>query len=125
MRTHIFFLAAAALASVACGPDYDRTDIVGTVGTEQGNEISKSEVTVYEGTILKAHIESRNSDNEVMNNVLASDDPNIMEVDYVITAHDFTFQGLKPGTTNVVIKANGETVLIIQAHVLPQPEAAK
>lgn len=125
MNARILFLAAAAMASVACGPSYDRTDIVGRVGTEEGNEISNTHVTVVEGTILKAHIESFNSDNEKMNNLLESGDPNVMEVDYVISDHDFTFQGVKPGDTQITIKANGETVLIIQAHVVQQPDAPK
>jgi hypothetical protein len=116
---------AASLATVACGPDYSRTEINAQVTEVPGNEINLNHVTVAEGTFLKAHLVSYNTDNSSMNNSIYCDDTSVIDVEYVISDHDWSFAGLKQGNSRCTISANEHTVLIIDAHVVPQPAAPK
>ena len=126
MKTRIFLVAAAIAAfagTTACGPDYSRTDITSVVPGAPTNEINDNHVTLAEGTVLKAHVISTNTKNETMGNSLRSDDATIADVQYVISDHDWLFIGNKVGDTRITINANEDTVLIIDAHVVPQPAA--
>jgi hypothetical protein len=119
-----FFLLAAAIVSMgaaACGPDYSKTNITSVVPGAPGNEINNNHVTVAEGTVLKAHIESTNTSNDKMGNVLQTDDPSIADVTYVVSDHDWLFFGNKVGQTHITIKANEDTVIILDALVVAQP----
>ncbi len=113
--------AIAALGTVACGPDYKTTTFTSVVPGAPGNEINSSHVTLAEGTVLKAHIESDNSSNDKMGNTITSSDPSIADVAYVISDHDWLFLGNKAGHTTITIKANEDTVIILDANVIPQP----
>jgi hypothetical protein len=118
--------AAAILASAAalagCGPDYSRTDIPTTgVIAPPGGEITYQHVVVPQGLILKAHIQSFNSDGDEMGNEVRSTDPSVMDAAYVVTDHDWAFLGNELGKTTIEVKANGETVLVLDAVVVEQP----
>jgi hypothetical protein len=114
-------LVALVLGVGACGPDYDRTDISGTVPDELGGGISIQQLDVHEGMILKSHIVSWNDDNEQMPLVIRSLDPSIIEVAGVINDHDFAFVGRKAGHTQVQVVADDVVVLTIEANVIAQP----
>jgi hypothetical protein len=115
--------AACAIGTAACGPDYKETDITGIVKGASGNDINYNHVTVLEGTVLKAHIASVNSKGDTMGNAMRTDDPSVMDVAYIISDHDWAFLGIKAGTTKITIQANEQTVLIIDANVVAQPDA--
>jgi hypothetical protein len=127
LRTAIAGVLLAGSA-VACGPDYERTEFSGVVAddfTRGGSSaISVRHITVHEGMILKSHIVSWNDDDETMPLDVRSEDPGKLEVGRVITPHDFVFIGRSVGKTRVSFRAGGELVLIVEADVLPQPEAA-
>jgi len=125
IRSSFLGLAAALALSagaVACGPSYDHTELTGTVtGSLQGAEINFQHVTVPEGTLLKVHLVSLDSSNKPMDNQLSTDDPSVMQTVQVQSDRDYAFLGLKVGQTKVTIKANENTVLILDAIVTPQP----
>jgi hypothetical protein len=116
--------AALVLAGIsACGPDYDRTDITGIVSATPAGSINVGRVTVVEGSLIKAHIVSYDTDHKVLPAEITSADSTTLEVAKVVSADDYAFLGLKPGTTTVEIKADGNVVLIIEAVVTRQPTA--
>ncbi len=120
----ILFLLAAAIASlgvVACGPDYKNTTFTSVVSGAPGNEINSSHVTLAEGTVLKVHIESLNSDNDRMANHIATEDNTVADVAPVISDRDWLFIGNKAGETHITIKANEDTVMVLDAVVIAQP----
>lgn len=110
---------AAAVFAVGCGPDYDRTEISGIVALA-GGECTRERITLRHGTVLKVHIVSKDDGNDEMTNSVSSAQPNILEVANVISDHDYAFLGVSPGRTEVEIKAEGKTVLIIDAFVVAQ-----
>lgn len=109
----------AALFALGCGPDYDRTEISGHVALPSA-EATRERITVLHGTMLKVHIVSKDDGNDEMSNTVTSAQPNILEVAPVISDHDYAFLGVSPGHTEVEIKAEGKTVLIIDAFVIAQ-----
>jgi len=116
-------LALAALGTAACGPDYQRTDIPTTgLIAPQGGNISYQSVVVPEGTVLKAHIVSFDTDGKTMNNQVRSNDSGIMDAVSVISDHDYAFLGIRQGKTTIEIKAADDTVLVLEAVVTPQTE---
>jgi len=119
-------LAALALASAAlagCGPDYDHTEIVGIVPSRLGGRIDYTRVEVPVGMVVKAHIAPYNDERELMPTSVRSLDPSVMEVSSVITDQDFAFLGLRPGVTQIELRAEGELVLVLDAVVTEQPAA--
>ena len=110
-------VAAAALAG--CGPDYDHTELTGIVALA-GAECTRERIVVTHGTLLKVHVVSKNDSYDEMDNSVTSANKNVLEVAPVINPRDWTLIGVNPGQTEVEIKANGKTVLIIEAFVVPQ-----
>jgi hypothetical protein len=124
MKSKILFAAALGLLGAslaACGPDYDRTEITGQVYGPLGGEVKRERIVVPVGQVAKAHIVSMNDDNETMSNQITSKDTAIMEAIQVVSDRDYAFLGIAPGKTQIEIKADGETVLIIDAIVTEQP----
>lgn len=117
----VLALLALLGSTTACGPDYDHTVIDGVVtGTPRGS-IDIARVIVAEGALVKAHIVSFDTDREKMPTDVRSADPATLQVSKVVSTDDYAFLGLKAGTTTVEIKAQGDTVLILEAIVTPQP----
>jgi hypothetical protein len=114
-------LAGLVFGAVACGPEYDRTEFTAIVPDDFGGSINVSSVRVHEGMILKSHTVAWNDDREPMSLVIRSENPEILEIANVITAHDYVFIGRKVGTTHVELVADGEVVLRIPAQVVAQP----
>ena len=52
---------------------------------------------------------------------LRSKDTNVVEVTGVVTPGDYAFLGLRPGQTEVEVRAGGHLVLILTAVVTEQP----
>lgn len=109
----------AGLFALGCGPDYDRTEISGIVALPDA-ECTRERITVRHGTMLKVHIVSKDDGNDEMSNTVSSAQPGILEVAPVISEHDYAFLGVSPGHTEVEVKAEGKTVLIIDAFVVAQ-----
>lgn len=117
-------LAALAFASlgVACGPDYERLEIEGIVQPSGlTGEVSRARIVVPHGMVMKAHIVAFNDDDDRMALRLRPVDTSILSVETVIADANFAFLGLRPGTTDVEVLADGERVLTIQAVVPEQP----
>ncbi len=115
------FVGAIALASIACGPEYERTEFSATVA-ELGGSVSVQRLELYEGMIVKSHIVAWNDDREPMPLLVRTGDPATVEVAGVISPHDYAFVGRQAGTTKIEFVADGTLVLVIEAVVLPQPD---
>ena len=113
---------ASLLALVACGPEYDHTDITAVKASDLGGGMSRSGLEVHEGMIVKAHLVVWNDDNEPMPLTVRSTDTSIVEVASVVTDRDFAFLGLKAGRTTIEFKAEDTVVLTIDAEVKAQPD---
>jgi hypothetical protein len=115
-------LGALGLASAACGPEYDRTEISAVKPSDLGGGISRAKLDVPEGLIVKAHVVVWNDDNEPMPLTIRSLDPNVVEVAGVVNDRDYAFVGRKAGRTQVEFKAEDTVVLTLEAEVVAQPE---
>ena len=120
LRT-VTVLSTVALGLVACGPDYDHTDISAVRKTKLGGDINIQRLEVPEGLVLKAHIAVWNDDEETMPLVVRSKDPSIVEVAGVVSDRDYAFLGLQRGRTEIEFVADGTVVLTIEANVVAQP----
>ena len=121
-RKAILF-AALAFGAMACGPEYDRTEISAVKGhTTLGGGISDQRLDVPEGLVITAHIAVWNDDNEQMPLGNRSKDPSIVEVKGVVNERNYAFVGLREGTTEIELIADGDLVLTIPATVVKQPE---
>ena len=118
----IVTLASIALGGLAgCGPSYDHTDITAVNSTVIGGELQKTQVQIPEGLVISAHIDSKNTDQKPMGLVVRSEDSGIVEIQGIITDHDFAFLGVRAGHTAIDIVADDVVVLTIPADVTPQP----
>ncbi len=108
------------LGLVACGPNYDHTAVDNTLSQLPANEASIYRVVVVEGTAIKVHIESFDSNHDTMTADVVSGDSNVLIVTPTITEHDYLLQGLKSGRTEVRVTADGKLVLRIAALVEEQ-----
>jgi hypothetical protein len=116
-------LAALALGAMACGPEYNRTEITAEKGRNTlGGGVSKQRLDVPEGLVITAHIVAWNDDNEQMPLGVRSKDPSVVEVKGVVNDRNYAFVGLKEGTTEIELIADGDLVLTIPATVTKQPE---
>ena len=116
-------LAALALGAMACGPEYDRTEISAVKGhTTLGGAINSQRLDIPEGLVITAHVVVWNDDNEQMSLGVRSKDPSIIEVAGVVNERNYAFVGLKEGTTEIELIADGDLVLTIPATVKKQPE---
>lgn len=122
MKLHLCLLGLVSLfAASGCGPSYDHTDFTNTRASKLGGTVNRSEISVPEGMIVTAHVVPYNDDNKVMTAKFTSRDEGTVVVQNVISDHDFAFVGLKPGTTDVELRADDDLVLTITATVTPQP----
>lgn len=112
-----------AIAATACGPDYDRTDIQGVIASPLGGRVDRTRIEVPVGMIVKAHIVPWNDDREPMEATIRSRDPGVVEVAQVVSDRDYAFLGLRRGTTQIEIRADGDLVLVIDAIVSDQAPA--
>jgi hypothetical protein len=126
MRTSKLLLAAvvAVTGLVACGPEFDRLELTSTKTSPLGGEVSTQRISVPEGMIVKTNVAPYDDDNEKMPGRVYSRDGDIVEVIAVVNDRDYAFIGKKVGHTEIVFEADGETVLIVQADVTPQPAPA-
>jgi hypothetical protein len=110
------------LALVACGSDYDHTDITSVKESEIGGGINKTTLSVPEGLVVSAHIQSWDDDRKSMPVSIRSHDTNVVEVAGIISPNDYAFIGLKAGRTQIDFSAGDTVVMTIEADVTPQPE---
>jgi hypothetical protein len=114
-------LAVSTLVVAGCGADYDRTDITAIKPSPLGGNMNYTRIEVPVGMILKARIVSYDDDREEMDADIRVKDTSIVEATGVVSNGDYAFLGLRPGTTEVEIRADGKLVLIVTAIVTPQP----
>ena len=114
-------LGVLSFGAIACGAEYERTEITGVRVSNLGGEVSVQRIDVPEGLIVKAHIVVWNDDNEAMTLSVRAVDPNIVEVAGVVNDRDYAFIGKKQGRTAVQFLADGKVVLTVQADVTAQP----
>lgn len=114
-------LAACVMTMIACGPDYEKTEVTAVKPSPLGGTASNRLVSVPEGMIVKAHVVSFNDDNEIMNAHVLSHDDSIVEVVAVVNDRDYAFIGKRPGRTEVEFQADGEIVFSVIAEVTAQP----
>jgi hypothetical protein len=119
-------LALAALlapALVGCGPDYDHTDITAVHRSPLGGSVSYTRINVPAGMVVIAHLVSYDDSHGLMTMDLRSRDTSIVEVNTVISDHDYAFFGRRAGTTQIELRADNELVLVVDAVVTEQPPA--
>ncbi len=115
-------IAACALSLAGCGADYDHTDITNVKGsTPFPGTMNYARIVVPVGMVVTAHIVSLDDDRKTMATTVSSKDTRVLEVAGVVSADDYAFLGLAPGTTEVEITADGKVVLIVTAVVTNQP----
>jgi hypothetical protein len=116
-------LAFAAVGLGGCGPDYDHTDIVGVRAPPAplSGRVDYARVQVSVGAVVTAHIVPYDDDHKALDVDLRSKDPSIVEVTNVVSDHDYAFLGMKTGTTEIELRADGHLVLILTAVVTDQP----
>ena len=115
-------LAVGALSS-GCAADYDHTDIsvVRPPPAPLDGSVNHARIQVSVGSVVTAHIVSYDDDHDSMSLELHAKDRSVVEVANVVSEHDYAFLGLRPGTTDVEMRANGKLVLIFTAVVVDQP----
>jgi len=119
-RKKIFGLVAiGAVLVAACNDDYDRLELTKQPSTI-GGDIDRSNLVVPVGMIVKAHLAPIDDSGDVMTATVSVVDDTIVEAASVVSEADFAFIGLKPGKTDIVLKADGKTVLIIPTTVTEQ-----
>jgi hypothetical protein len=114
--------AALGLALLTgCGPDYDHTDISSVRASPLGGSVSYTRIDVPAGMVVTAHIAAYDDKHNTMSVDLRSRDATVVEVANVVSEHDYAFFGLRPGVTQVELRADGKVVLIVDAVVTAQP----
>ena len=113
--------AAIALTAAGCKTEYDRTEISNVKSGLPGGNMNYARIDVPVGGIVTSHIVSYDDSHDTMAVELHSKDEGIVQVANVVSEHDYAFVGMKPGETEVEMRANGHLVLILRARVTPQP----
>jgi hypothetical protein len=112
-----------ALAAVACGTEYERTEISAVVPAKlQPSRIDAQQLQVPEGMIIKAHIVVWNDDNVQMPIEIRVTNNEIVEVASVISDRDYAFIGKQAGHTQIQLLTEGQPVVTIEADVVAQPD---
>ena len=115
-------VVACVLALSACTADYDHTEITNVKGSPPfPGTVSYARIVVPVGMVVTAHIVSYDDDHKSMAMGLQSKDTRVVEVEGVVSANDYAFFGLTPGSTDVEFTASGKVVLIVTAVVTEQP----
>lgn len=115
----VALVALGAVLVSACNDDYDRLELSKQPSTI-GGDIDRSHLVVPVGMIVKAHLAPIDDSGDVMTATVSVVDETIVEAASVVSEADFAFIGLKPGKTEIVLKADGKTVLIIPTTVTEQ-----
>lgn len=113
-------VVGASLAVAGCGPDYDHTEINNAKPSLPGGRISYSRLEVPVGSLVTAHIVSYDDKHAPMAMGLFTKDATVIDVQNVVSEHDYAFFGLRPGVTEVEMTAGGKVVLIVTAVVTEQ-----
>ena len=116
------WMGALALALAGCGAEYDHTEITNVKGSPpfQGT-MTYARIVVPVGMVVTAHIVSLDDATKTMTTVVRSKNTSVLDVATVVSANDYAFFGLAPGTTDVELTADGKVVLIVTAVVTEQP----
>ena len=122
MKTKRVALIAASLFVLGgCTSEFNHADIVGVKSSPLGGTVNYARIEVPVGMIVKAHIVPYDDARDAMDTELRAKDTSIVDVTNVVSDHDYAFTGLKSGTTEVELRANGKVVLILTAIVTDQP----
>lgn len=113
--------AAVALTVGGCKAEYDRTEITNVKSRLAGGSMNEARIEVPVGGIVTSHIVSYDDSHHTMSVELHSKDEGIVQVANVVSEHDYAFVGMKPGDTEVELRADGHLVLILRARVTAQP----
>ena len=116
-----FRLLPFALFMVACGPNYDRTEIDEVTGGKTHGTVDTQHIVVAQGSIVTARITPYDNDHKDLTSHVRSLDESVLTVTPMVTDHGYAFYGLQVGHAQVEVKADGEEVLIIDATVIAQP----
>lgn len=124
--TNATFLGSALVVAVlaaltGCAAEFDHTSVDNVKPSPLGGSMNYARIEVPVGMIVTAHIVSYDSDHKEMAMDLVAKESNLVEVANVVSAHDYAFFGLRPGTTEVKMSAGGKVVLIVTAVVTDQP----
>jgi hypothetical protein len=114
-------LLFSTLAVAGCGADFDHTEIDNARPSLPGGTLTYSRVVVPAGSLVTAHIVSYDDKHNTMAMGLSTKDKTVVDVQNVVSEHDYAFFGLRPGSTEVEMTADGKVVLIITAVVTEQP----
>jgi len=113
---------ALGASTMACGPDFERTQISGVLPSKVGGRFDVTRLEVPAGTILKASVIPLDDRGKRMPGALYSRDPSVLEIANVVSEYDYAFIGLRPGVTQIELRADGDLVLVVDAVVTAQPE---
>jgi hypothetical protein len=119
----IALVAGAASALAGCGPDYDHTDLaIGKAPPKPlDGRVDYARIQVSVGAVVTAHLVSYDDDHKEMATDLRSKDPSVVEVAGVVSPGDYAFLGLRPGSTEIEVRADGHLVVVLKAVVTEQP----
>lgn len=113
--------SAGGLSVAGCADDFDHTDISQVRASPLGGGINYARVEVPVGMLVTAHVINVDDDRDEMKTEFRIKDSSIVDVQGVVSDSDYAFFGLRPGTTDIEIRAAGKLVLIITAIVTAQP----
>jgi hypothetical protein len=124
MNLQKLFGIAAVATMVACGHDYDHTEITQIIGSySSADTVSLAHIQVTEGNVVTAHIVLKNDDNEKMPLHILSDNPNTCELEPVVNPDVYAFIGKAAGKTTVqfISDEDNERIITIHVDVIPEP----
>jgi hypothetical protein len=117
----VMTFAALAAVVTGCSADFDHAEVTNVKASPLGGNMNYARVEVPVGMIVTAHIVSYDDDHKTMDMDIQADDSNVVEVHNVVSEHDYAFFGIRAGTTEVKLKADGKVVMIVTAVVTDQP----
>jgi hypothetical protein len=122
--TRALLFVAVLLGLAGCKEsEYDRLDIrpqIASPATLQGGWISRSEIKIPEGMLMKAHITVYDDDDKPMPLTIRSRNPRVLEVSTIVNPDDYAFIGKEVGSAAIELVANETLILTIEATVSRQ-----
>jgi hypothetical protein len=113
---------AAVATMVACGHDYDHTEISQIIGSySSADDVSLAHIEVTEGNVVTAHIVIKNDDNEKMPLRIVPADTTTLDLEPTINPDVYAFIGKKSGKTTVQFISDDERIITIHVDVVPEP----
>jgi hypothetical protein len=114
---------AACLGLVACGDDYDHTDltVVGSSYQAGAHEATLSHISMTEGSAMTVHLIVYNDDNEKMPTRFQVSDNTVINFIGGVDVDNYTILALQQGHSQLQIIADDEKVVTINVDVVPQP----